>query len=561
MRTKTGGTRRFPCLVWVVVLTALISSAVCGLALTSAQAAESSVTSSEDLVSALAAAQSGDTVTVTSNVILGADVTVKSGVNVIVASGATLMLPCQDGDSIYDPTSSYSPTGTATSPATGMNGTLYRTLTVEQGATLTVNGTLLVNAQVGRPAAGNYDQDINGGYAQIVLNGEINVSGSGVLASYGLITGSGKVTAVSGATVIDLYVVRHWRGGSIAKTTYGKGIYPMNESDCHNIQADLVIYSGAHYWGAVRMYTATYKYYFITIEGGFHYTLFHLIDSDGLVRLTDGAYVVKKYNSGATQHTTLEIHGGATFASSSFVLEIAALTTMNLATGNYDFPMDGGVGFELYDGDYTVSNSFKLMPGCTVDVMDGANVTVSKKLALYNYDADPGYTGTYTAVNGTSYSSGTTAAQVILHGGSTLTVDGSIGGQVVLAEDATAEKPAQFILGRDATLSTTTNEMIDSSNSASYTFPLALLNADGTAADLTLAEGKTYTGTADGWSEPPTPVLPGDVNDDGVVNYDDLTIVLNNYQGTSPGDVNSDGVVNYDDLTIVLNYYQTKQDN
>jgi hypothetical protein len=370
---------------------------------------------------------------------------------------------------------------------------------------------------VGRNAAGHYDQDINGGYAEIILNGAINVSSTGVLASYGLITGSGQVEAASGATVIDLYVVRHWRGGSIAKETYSDDIYPMNESDCHNIQADLVINAGAHYWGSVRMYTAdkTINLGWLgtqTIKGGFHYTLFHLIDSDGLIRLTGSSYIVKTYD--AETGTTLKLYGGAKFSSSSMSLQIAYLIDMDLSTSDYVYPIDGGVHFELYNGDYTVSENFKLMPGCTVEVMPGANVTVENKktLTMYNYDPDPGYTGNFGYMTATNYSSGTTAAQLILHGGATLTVNGSIGGQVVTASDATASNPATITLASGSTLSTTTKEVTDCTASkgvvstdytistTSYTFSLALLNADGTASDVSPAKGTTYYASSTKWA-------------------------------------------------------------
>ena len=58
------------------------------------------------------------------------------------------------------------------------------------------------------------------------------------------------------------------------------------------------------------------------------------------------------------------------------------------------------------------------------------------------------------------------------------------------------------------------------------------------------------------------PLHPGDANGDGVVDINDLTIVLNNYTQTgmawSQGDFIGDGTVDINDLTIVLgNYNQT----
>jgi len=53
------------------------------------------------------------------------------------------------------------------------------------------------------------------------------------------------------------------------------------------------------------------------------------------------------------------------------------------------------------------------------------------------------------------------------------------------------------------------------------------------------------------------PNVPGDVNGDGCVNLDDLTLLLVSFgaTGSNPADLNGDGVVDLDDLTIVLQFF------
>lgn len=84
---------------------------------------------------------------------------------------------------------------------------LFKTLTVPEGVTLTVKGTVLVNAVTGRPGAGHYDMDVTGGYGQIELGGEIQIPSGGVLDVCGYVKGGGTVTVKSGGEVRDLYVV------------------------------------------------------------------------------------------------------------------------------------------------------------------------------------------------------------------------------------------------------------------------------------------------------------------------------------------------------------------
>ncbi|MDX2114573.1 MAG: right-handed parallel beta-helix repeat-containing protein [Planctomycetota bacterium] len=52
--------------------------------------------------------------------------------------------------------------------------------------------------------------------------------------------------------------------------------------------------------------------------------------------------------------------------------------------------------------------------------------------------------------------------------------------------------------------------------------------------------------------QPPAP-CPGDANNDGVVNFPDITAVLQNWTGPGPaGDANNDGVVSFPDITSIL---------
>jgi len=56
----------------------------------------------------------------------------------------------------------------------------------------------------------------------------------------------------------------------------------------------------------------------------------------------------------------------------------------------------------------------------------------------------------------------------------------------------------------------------------------------------------------------PVPDCPADVNGDGIVDLNDLNIVLTNFgQTTSIGDTNSDGIVDLDDLNAVLSAFGT----
>ncbi len=329
---------------------------------------------------ALEHAQSGDTVRIEKDLTISEDLQIPAGI--------TLLLPCMDNDKGYIKRSQLgttylmNPNGTDTSgQGVGANAALYRTVTVAEGTTLSVSGSLMVNAVTGRKGTANCDQDVTGGYAVLVLNGKITVENGGHLDAFGYVRGSGAVTAKKGGTVGDLYIVRHWRGGSQAMSMYNAGIYPMNENDCHNIETALRIESGAVLEGIVKMYA----------QGAYYYTRFPQVDNvNGLIRLTDSAVLVRTYVDGR-EH--FEIVGGADFVKSSMTV-----IGTTLSTGDYIYPIDGDIDFVLNTGEYHVKNDFKFLPGATMKVNHGASLTVDEGKTLVFYrEFDNGDFNTSTA--------------------------------------------------------------------------------------------------------------------------------------------------------------------
>ena len=353
------------------------------------------------LTDALAAAQSGDTV------VLHEDVTLAE--SAVVPADVLLLIPCMDNDVGYDPATGYCPDGTSTAGKTGVGpaAACYRKLTIAEGAVLTVDGTVLVNAVTGRPAAGHYDQDVTGGYGEITLEGSLVVRSGGTLDVCGYLNGDGGVTANAGASVYDLYVVRNWRGGSQASVCYDKHVYPMNEYDCHNITAPLTICSGATYSGTVKMYAAN----------AYRYTRFPQVDNEnGLIRLTgDEGYAVKTFENGREVYT---IYGGADFARST--LEIVG---MLLTTGNFVYPIDGDISLRLHDGTYTFVDRYKFLTGAEVTA-ENANVVIPEGNLVVFYDHFDNVT-----INGTRYPD-RPAATLTLGSGGSLTVNGAFAGEV-----------------------------------------------------------------------------------------------------------------------------------
>jgi Dockerin type I domain len=90
-----------------------------------------------------------------------------------------------------------------------------------------------------------------------------------------------------------------------------------------------------------------------------------------------------------------------------------------------------------------------------------------------------------------------------------------------------------------------------SGTSYTITFAQAITTADRVTVTIGNAGISTYTRRLD--------VLPGDVNDDGVVNAQDLTLVRNNFTSTGAlydifDDIDGSGVVDITDYNLVRRF-------
>lgn len=303
------------------------------------------------LEEALDGAVSGDTVVLLKDYVLTQDITVPSGV--------FLLLSCMDGDTGYDTETGFCPDGTEIAG----KEIKYCTLTIPQNITMNVLGKVLINSVVGRPGGGNYDQNISGGYAEIILDGTIEVGAYGMLDCCGYISGNGQVNANASSTVYDLYVVKSWRGGSQAAiVTLDEGIYPMNEYECRNIQVPVRIDSRATYAGTVKMYAG----------GGFNRTRFPQFDkNNGLIRINDGGYAIKTLDKD-TGRSAIDIYGGAEASHSSL-----NIVGTDLSTKDYLYPINGIMTINLHKGSYVINDDFKFLTGSELNLLESSTLIIN----------------------------------------------------------------------------------------------------------------------------------------------------------------------------------------
>jgi hypothetical protein len=482
------------------------------------------------LATALADAESGDTVVMLASQTLEKNATVPEGV--------FLLLPCMDNDVGYA-ADGYS--------IDGEDGSLvaehvkrYGTLTIDSGATLTVNGKVLVNAVIGTngQTSGVDQGQISGGYATIEMAGNIVINKGGYMENFGYVNGAGQITVNDGGTLVDRYVIVHWRGGTQAAQITTAKVYPMNETDCNNITSNILINSGGTFSGVVK----------VQADNKYTDTRFPLVDNEnGMIRLGAGATLLKTYDSEA-KRSTLTITGGATFGNSQLLIASVLLTT-----ADYLFPVDGDIGFVLEAGTYEVNNAFKLMPGCTVDVKSNATVNVNNNVTLVAYDKFADVDN----IDDTEYPADRAPATLTLSGGATLNVNGTFAGRVTLGTvEGTNYATVKFAKSAKTNVTTyETNGLIASLASGQpstvpFDFKAELWDNSNQQSTITPQPARTYYGTGSGWSmiAPGQSAISGDLNKDGVVDILDLnkalaegnseaySKVLNGYQTTNSSD-------------------------
>ncbi len=414
------------------------------------------------LQQALSAAVSGDTVVLAKDTTLTQDAEVKSGVKLVV--------PHRDGYAGYDVTSS-TPSPEVNETTSAQPEVLFRTLTINSGVTLTVNGSVQVTAVVGVFGGGPAKNGVNGAYAQIILNGKMNVNSGGRVVSDGYIKGSGTIEAFSGAEIRDCFMLVHWRGGSHASYMRVQGVWPANEYDCNMIQVKIIIHSGAKFTG--KMTTS--------MNDEWQHNIVTMIASSGaLFIINDGGYAVKTYEyreriSGYAE--VINLYGGGYIGEVSLKVVIVNVSA-SFNSSSFVMSVDGDYEVHFHDGTYytydgSSAKSMKFMPGSEVTVHSGATVRVDRyikksflgttvstktsKFSFYEEMLDSNFAEKY------RYPQGRPAARLNIENGATLYVDGEIGGNIYLGETATVIK------GNNVSLSTSVKESAELGSNSTET--------------------------------------------------------------------------------------------
>ena len=299
--------------------------------------------------------------------------------DVTVPSGVTFLLPYSASD---DSGNAKGSTSNATNREswTLESTYLFKTLTIPQGKTLTVNGTLVVGGVYGYPDQSS-QAHTSGAYSQIVCNGNLNVNGT--LNIYGLVKGSGTVTVKNSAEMSLPFLVNDFDGGTNSKTLYDAGVFPFNEIALNNMQARCVMEYGCKIIGKARIY-------FHTLDSFTDTDVTIISTNDGIIQMQSGSTVTTTYNpnkkiNAAIGGTNLNDFGKLTVTVSGNTK--AGSTSLNYSiykfdSANYVFALPYNIDLVIAGGTFSVPYKFRVMPGSCVTVANGATMNVTGQLQI-----------------------------------------------------------------------------------------------------------------------------------------------------------------------------------
>ena len=364
-----------------------------------------------------------------------------------VKTGVTLLLPFNENDTVghigagKEGSDNYKATAALTGTAK-----LYKTLVIPEGIEVIVNGKLIVGAQTGTTTSGGVQNGVRGNYCEISLGGTITLNNA-TLEVYGYIKGNGEITA-NNTTVIENLCITGWLGGSESAGRYigdGKLLtsstnvkdpvqFPFSHYELRSVQLSITLHKGSTHQGYAKIATSAIAFLSAQInEAWLTFVSSDSNESSGLVRMkSSDAKVVKTFKGG---RVGIETYGSVEDGYTSITLKVATMT-ISMTSEKVFFPICRKTDIVIKSGTFTQKYKYKLMPGSSLTIENGATHNQNGSIVVY--------TGDFKDVTDTHYPSGLGDARFTVDG--TININGAFGGKVL---STTAGK---VVVGANATI-------------------------------------------------------------------------------------------------------------
>ena len=287
--------------------------------------------------------------------------------NYTIPAGRTLLIPFDDAGTLY-----------RESPEVVYNSwsqpTAYRTLTMESGANLTIEGEMSLSAKInsaggGQRGAGSPFGPVS--YVSMKDGSNITVENGGNLYVWGYITGQGTVTANSGASVHENFQFEDFRGGS-QTTGMSDGVFPLSQYYIQNVEVPMTLYAGAKEYAFTGIYMS---------RQNFASSVSFIDSSDAMFELTSG-YIVKCYD-GNTDRLIVDVNGDISISPVKIKISFSTINSKE-----YELPINNNITVNINSGTTTINQDLALLPGSAINIADGATCKLASEINVYVYDGD-----------------------------------------------------------------------------------------------------------------------------------------------------------------------------
>ena len=280
-----------------------------------------------------------------------------------IPAGITLLIPFDAAGTLYTD----APAAIRTTPASKP----FRTLTMSEGTSITVNGAISLGGRYFAAGGGQQGRPVGDyGYIKMADNSSITVKNGGKLYAWGFISGSGSVLAESGATVYEFYQIADFRGGS-ASSDMGHGVFPFSQYFVQNIEVPLTLNAGAN----EQVYSGVYA------SSTTFTTAINFIGDTGMFKVESGSFT-KDYDE-KTDRLVFTVNGEAALNTLSL-----KLASMSVNSASYVLPITNNITINIQSGNVTINQDAALLAGVEVNIAEGAGLTVSNGKNVYIYDSD-----------------------------------------------------------------------------------------------------------------------------------------------------------------------------
>ena len=280
-----------------------------------------------------------------------------------IPAGITLLIPFDAAGTLYTD----APAAIRTAPASKP----FRTLTMSEGTSITVNGAISLGGRYFAAGGGQQGRPVGDyGYIKMADNSSITVKNGGNLYAWGFISGSGSVLAESGATVYEFYQIADFRGGSASSNMHNK-VFPFSQYFVQNIEVPLTLNAGANekVFSGVYAMSTTYT------------TSINFIGDTGMFKVESGSFT-KDYDE-KTDRLVFTVNGEAALNTLSLTL-----AGMDVNSASYVLPITNNITINVQSGNVTINQDAALLAGVEVNIAEGAGLTVANGKNIYFYDSD-----------------------------------------------------------------------------------------------------------------------------------------------------------------------------